>query len=282
MIASICTGGIKLQSCMDGSSRTIITGLLVLAGRRLSAAQLIRLAAPLGLSATNVKSHLTRMVAEGALEREGPTRLATYRPSAGQLLVIEGIQARLKTHEEPWDQSWMMLTLRSPLRRGHRERLRASLWFDGWRPLGTGAFARPAWPCPWAEDSARQYATHALGFCVRGVWVARPVEFGALYDLQGLDSEARRLAAWIGRRCIPAKSPQAAFVERMKVGERVAQLIGHDPRLPPEIWGRRRGMHDVVDAFRRFENHIALQAQNFMDEHIEGRQAIPIGRRRKL
>src|SRR5947207_9221450 len=230
---------------MSGSSRTIIAGILVLAGRRLSAAQLIRLAAPLGLSATNVKSHLTRMVAEGALEREGPTRLATYGPSADQLLVIEGIQARLKaTREEPWDQSWMMLALSYPLGRGNRERLRASLWFDGWRPVDTGVFVRPAWPCPWAEDSARQYATDALGFCVRGAWVAKPVEFGTLYDLQGLDSEACRLAAWIGRKCISAKSPQAAFVERMKVGARVAQLIGHDPRLPPAIWGTRRGMHE--------------------------------------
>jgi|SRR5579862_133846 len=29
----------------------------------------------------------------------------------------------LKTHEEPWDQSWMMLTIPLPLRRGQRERL---------------------------------------------------------------------------------------------------------------------------------------------------------------
>jgi DNA-binding transcriptional regulator PaaX len=265
---------------MDGSSRTIIAGILVLAG----AAQLIRLAAPLGLSATNVKSHLTRMVAEGVLEREGPARLASYWPSADQLLVIEGIQARLKTTpEERWDHSWMMLALRFPPRRGHRERLRASLWFDGWRPVGTAVFARPAWPCPWAEASARQYATNACGFCVRGVCVARTVDFAALYDLDGLDSEARRLAAWIGRRSsISAKSPQAAFVERMKVGARVAQLIGHDPRLPPAIWGKRRGMHEMVDAYRRFEDRIAPQAQKFMDERIDGRPAVPIGLRRKI
>ena len=44
----------------------------VLADCALTAAQLIRLAKPLGVSATNVKSHLTRMVADGILEREGP------------------------------------------------------------------------------------------------------------------------------------------------------------------------------------------------------------------
>jgi DNA-binding transcriptional regulator PaaX len=97
------------------------------------------------------------------------------------------------------------------------------------------------------------------------------VEFGALYDLDWLDSEARRLAAWIGRRCISAKSAQSAFVERMKVGGRAAQLIGHDPQLPPAIWGKRRGMHEMVDAFRRFEDRVAQQAQEFMDENIDGR-----------
>jgi DNA-binding transcriptional regulator PaaX len=267
---------------MNGSSRTTIVGILVLAGRRLSAAQLIRLAAPLGLSATNVKSHLTRMVAEGALEKEGPARLATYCPTADQLLVIDGIQARLKkTPQEPWDRTWLILALRFPQHRGQRETLRASLWFDGWRPVSPEVFVRPSWPRAWSQDSAQHYAKQALGFCFRGVFIGTPVEFGALYDLQGLDSEARRLAAWIRRRSTSARSPQAAFVERLRVGGHIAQLIGHDPRLPPAIWGKKRGMQELVDAFRRFEECIAPEAQDFLDLKIDSRPAVPVGPRRK-
>jgi len=265
---------------MDGFGRTTIVGILVLADRKLAAAELIRLAAPLGLSATNVKSHLTRMVAEGVLQREGPPRLALYGPSVDQLFVIDGIQARLAaTPDEPWDQNWMMLAVRLPSHRGQRERLRAALWFDGWRPVSPGVFLRPAWPREWAESSALQYSTLTLGCCVRGVCVAAPEEFVSLYELDQLDSEACRLAAWIRRRSTSAMSPRKAFVERMRVGGRVAKLIGHDPRLPAEVWGKRHGLREVVDAFRRFEECVAPQSQVFLD-NIQGRPALPIDRRR--
>jgi DNA-binding transcriptional regulator PaaX len=266
---------------MNAVSRTTILGILVLAGRRLSAAQLIRLAEPLGLSATNVKSHLTRMVAEGVLEREGPARLATYRPSGNQSLVINGIQARLNPCDEPWGQTWIMLALRLPPLRRDKEMLRASLWFGGWRPTCPDVFVRPAWPRTWAEESARQYLRNGLGFCVCGVAVAAPKGFEALYDLQALDSEAHRLATWIERRIVSVRSPRAAFVERMKVGGRVARFIGHDPRLPPDVWGRRRGMQEMVNAFQQFEDCIAPEAQKFLDQNIEGQPAIPDGPRRK-
>ena len=242
---------------MSESSRTTLVGILVVAGRRLSAAELIRLAAPLGLSATNVKSHLTRMVAEGVLERDGPARLARYGPSPAQLQVIEGIQARLKTsRQEPWDRTWMMLALPPPAQRGERERRRAVLWFDGWRPVRPDVYVRPAWP--------RACARGAAGFCIRGVFLPAPIDAAALYDLAGLDSEARRLAGWLKRRSLRARSPRAAFVERIKVGGRVAQFIGHDPRLPPAIWGRRHGMQEVIKAYRRFEARIAPQSREFI------------------
>ncbi len=241
-------------------------GILVLAGRSLSATELIRLAAPLRLSATNVKSHLTRMVVEGALEREGRARLATYRPSAGQMLVIQGIHASLAPQsDEPWDGTWLMLSLQPPADRGQRERLRAALWRDGWRSVGLFVVVRPAWPHKSAEMAARLYAEHAPGFCLSGDYISGPVPLESLYDLDGLDAEARRLVAWIRSRVASAKSPKAAFVARMRVGGRVAQFVGHDPRLPPAIWGERRGMRDMVEAFRRFEESVAPASRIFLD-----------------
>jgi len=41
-------------------------------------------------------------------------------------------------------------------------------------------------------------------------------------------------------------------------------------------------MHEMVDAFRRFENHLAPQARKFMDKCIDGRQAVNIGLARKI
>jgi DNA-binding transcriptional regulator PaaX len=241
-------------------------GILVLAGRSLSATELIRLAAPLRLSATNVKSHLTRMVLEGALEREGPARLATYHASAGQRLVMEGIQARLAPQcDEPWDGNWLMLTLQPPADRGERDRLRAALWCDGWRPVGPFVVVRPAWPPRSAEMAARLYAEYAPGFCFSGECLSGPAPLEALYDLDGLDARARRLAAWIRAKGVSPKSPKAAFVARMRVGGRVAQFAGHDPHLPPALWGERRGMREMVEAFRQFEECVAPASRIFLD-----------------
>lgn len=266
---------------MYGSGRTTIIGIFVLAQRSLSAPQLIRLASPLGLSATNVKSHLTRMVAEGVLRREGPARLAVYAPSPDQTAVIQGIQARLKPCEESWDGTWMMLALHALPDRRQRAKLRALLWFDGWRSVGPNAFVRPAWPGKNVE-AARHYSQHALGLCICGTFVAAPNNLTDLYDLRGLDNEAKRLTAWIARRHANARSPRAAFAERMKVGARVAQFIGHDPRLPAGVWGRRRGMRQMVSAYLHFEERIAPKAQIFLEQSISGPPSSHVSSRRKV
>ena len=160
-----------------------------------------------------------------------------------------------------------MLAFRSPSQRGPRSRLRASLWFDGWRPVAEEAVVRPAWPRRWAQDSARRHA----GYCVRGASVAGEMDPAVLYDLDGLDRDARLLAAWIRRRTAGTGTSREAFVLRMEVGGRVARFISHDPRLPPAIWGRRRGLRDLAAAFRRFESRVGPQASRFFEWAIDGR-----------
>jgi hypothetical protein len=85
-----------------------------------------------------------------------------------------------------------------------------------------------------------------------------------LYDLRGLDSEAKGLAAWLVRQQIDSVTPRAAFVARMEAGGRVARLVGHDPRLPPAIWGKRLGMAEVMREYRKFERLVSVPAQQFM------------------
>lgn len=244
-------------------------GVLVTAERALTAAQLIALAEPLGMSATNLKSHLSRMVSEGVLQREGPTRLATYRPAQGQSHIIESIRARTRvTAEESWDCTWLMLTLRFSQNRSQRDHLRASLWFDGFRPIDTSVFVRPAWPLPWAEEQARKYSRRWTGVCLRGVIVASPADLDRLYDLAGLDSEAHALASRIRNIKASSMRPRKAFAERIRVGGKAVQLIAHDPRLPAAVWGGRRGMRHLVEAFAKFEQMIARPASAFVRQVI--------------
>ena len=249
------------------------------AERELTASQLVALAAPLGMSATNVKSHLTRMVSEGVLKRRGRTRLAIYGPSEGQSWIVESVQQRLRPQaEERWDSTWLLLTIPLPRNRSQRDHLRASLWFDGFRPLADNVFTRPAWPLQWAEQRARQYSELWAGTCLRGGILASPSDFARLYDLDGLDSDARTLALRIRKRKVSSMSARKAFADRIRVGGEAVQLIAHDPRLPVAIWGRRRGMRQLAEAFADFERRIAKLATSFVEEIISGRHTLkPIG-----
>jgi DNA-binding transcriptional regulator PaaX len=249
---------------VSSSTRTLLFGIFVLARRTLTAAEIVALSRPLGISATNAKSHLTRMVAEGALERTGPRRRARYGPSKSQAAVVEGIEARLRADpDEPWNGEWMVLTLKMPANRGERERLRALLWFDGFRPWDGSTFARPAWPQEWAAARARHYLAGIPGLGIQGELVGN-VATSRLYDLDALDREARKLAARIREKRIPVSSPARAFAARLEVGGMVARLAGHDPRLPKSIWGKRNGMRDLGRAFAAFEKRVVPAAQRFL------------------
>ena len=262
---------VSVFAIMKDSTRSLLFGVFVLAGKPLTAAEVIRLIAPLGVSATNTKSHLTRLVAEGTLDRRGPVRAQLYTPSRGQSVVVEGIRTRLR--EEPpeaWDGTWLALTLRLPADRRRRETLAASLWFDGFRPWAPGTFLRPTWPERWALGRAKHYLAHAPGFSLRGSFV-EPLNLrrvANLYELAALDRQARALAGWIRRQEGIHSTAERTFATRLKVGGLVARLVGHDPRLPPELWGQRRGMRDLVRAYDQFDSRLAPFAQRFVEQVV--------------
>ena len=253
------------------ATRTLLFGVFVAVGRPLTASQLIRLSAPLGLSATNVKSHLTRLVADGSLQRTGPRRLAQYRPSTDKAGVVDGILARLDAQPaERWDGRWLWLTVRLPHARGDRARLRDALWFDGFRPWGPETYLRPAWPRAWAIASARRHLSHRAGLCMEGRWIGRLelARVSEAYGVDALDREASRLARDIRRRHAALTSAARAFALRLHVGGQVARLVAHDPRLPPEMTRGRTGLRDLRRAYRRFERAVAVKAQAFIDASL--------------
>jgi DNA-binding transcriptional regulator PaaX len=91
-----------------------------------------------------------------------------------------------------------------------------------------------------------------------------------MYDLDGLDQEARRLARAIRAKRADTRSAARAFAARLEVGGLVARLIAHDPRLPPTIWASRAGLRDLVRAYQRFDTNVGSRAQQFLNEVLEG------------
>jgi predicted ArsR family transcriptional regulator len=82
--------------CAD--PRSLLVGILVLAKPPLTPPDIIALGYALRLSATNIKSHLTRLSAEGVLIRTGSRRSQRYS-LAGRGRLVERIAASLS--EQP-------------------------------------------------------------------------------------------------------------------------------------------------------------------------------------
>ena len=58
-----------------------------------------------------------------------------------------------------------------------------------------------------------------------------------------------------------------------------AKLIAHDPRLPPAVWGKLRGMRRLAEAFTDFEQRVAKPAAAFLEEVIFGSPATTLRRK---
>src|ERR1044072_9692654 len=85
---------------MNEATRTKLFGVLVLVGQPVSSREIVDLCRPLGLSATNVKSRLTRLVSEGALVRSGPNRMHLYSVSPERQELVDALSSRLREQAE--------------------------------------------------------------------------------------------------------------------------------------------------------------------------------------
>ena len=260
---------------MDGSTRSLLVSILVLAKRPLTAPQIVALGRPLQLSATNIKSHLTRLTAEGVLSRTGSRRSQRYWLSAERERIAERMTTSLAEQaEEAWTGDWVIVAMRLSADRMTRERLRAELWFAGFRPCAPGTYLRPAWPVPWAIDRARAIAPTALCLVGKLAGTIRLEQVQKMYAIDAFDREALRLASRIRAELRDAGDPAAAFRARLYVGGLASRLVAHDPRLPPDIWGRRRGLQELREAFRSFEARIGKSADRFIDAAIGSEESL--------
>jgi DNA-binding transcriptional regulator PaaX len=260
----------------SASTRTRIFGVLVLVGKPVSTRELVALCASLGLSATNVKSHLTRLVSEGALFRTGRRRAHRYGISPQRQEIVTAISRRLENgRTEPWDEQWLIVALKPPTDRSDRQRLRRVLWFEGFRPCGLDTYLRPAWPCAWAVERARALASVASA-CVIGELVGT-VHLGQvrrLYRLASIDAQARRLVRRIQEIAEGVTDLESAFKAQLTVGGLVVGLVSHIPSLPPEIWGDLPGVRDLQSAYSRFEARTAGRAAAYVDSVVSQRQRL--------
>lgn len=228
---------------------------------------LVEAGALLGVAEGSVRVALTRLLADGRVERD---ERGSYRLGAGAQAVAERVAGwrRLEERVRPWDGAWLAVLAAAPAarrpapgrggrpgRRGHARALRLL----GFRELARGVAVRPDNLAGGIEAVRGELARLGLppGAIVaalrgldavtearaRGLWDAEALVAGYRRGVRALDTSQRRLAS---------RSEADAMVESFRLGGAWLRQLALDPLLPEPIVpaGERAAL---VAAMRRYD-----------------------------
>jgi phenylacetic acid degradation operon negative regulatory protein len=232
---------------------------------------LIRLLEPVGLSATNVRTVLSRMAAKGWLAAEREGRRSFYGLTPRGLALLEEGATRIydPPRQDAWDGEWTLLAYSIPEdRRAARDRLRVQLSWLGFGSMGNGLWATPHDVRDRVASLARDLGVEDCLEVFRGAHVAGsdPLRLvGQLWDLTGLNAEYEAFVDRYLDPCVRLKAggpdsvePRVAYETRFRLVHEYRQFPLRDPFLPrplqPEAWAGEcalalfRHYHDLLES----------------------------------
>ena len=240
-------------------------------GEEAPVAALVRLVAPLRISAPAVRTAVSRMAGQGWLE---PVRLsggAGYRltPRAVQRL-REAADRIYRRDMPPWDGRWHVVVVDRVAERAARQRLRSALGYLGYACLEGSTWISPR---PSVELDAL--------FAAEGMSADR---FQARYD-----GDARLLAArawdidglatgylqWLARASdiVSARrgaGDEAVFAMRSELVHEWRKFLFVDPGLPAELLPARWPGKDAAELFHAQADRLLPAAARFVDCCLAG------------
>jgi phenylacetic acid degradation operon negative regulatory protein len=243
---------------------------------------LIALLEPVGLTATNVRTVLSRMAAKGWLEAEREGRRAYYGLTRrGRGLLEEGASRIYDPpRQDEWDGEWTLLSYSIPEeRRALRDRFRVRLSWLGFGSLGNGLWVTP-------HDVRHRLARVASELDVseylevfRGAHVSGsdPVRLARqLWDLERLNA---RYEEFVGRHlgpCVELKregpasvAPRAAYEARFRLVHEYRGFPLLDPFLPRPLQPSDWAGECALSLFRHYHDLLAEPADRFVSSLVE-------------
>lgn len=244
-------------------------------GGRAAVAALVRLLAPLGITAPAVRTAVSRMVRQGWLQ---PLRLPTgpgygITPKAARRLDAAGARIYRTQHPDgpggAWAGQFDLITLEPPAHRGARARLVANLGF-----LGYGSIDGSTWIAPrpgegvdalLAEAGVRYdrfRAEHSGGTDGAVSLVARAWDLDAIAAAYGEFVERLTpLVAGVG----PATADEQAYAVRFRLVHAWRSFLFRDPQLPPELLPERWAGTVAAAFFDHHAGRLRPAADRFVD-----------------
>jgi len=225
-------------------------------GSRAPVAALVRLLAPLGITAPAVRTAVSRMARQGWLD---PVRLpegAGYELTPRAARRLDEAAARIyRLGDREWDGRWHVVVVERVRERTRRERLRSALSFLGYAPLDETTWISPR-PSREIEALLETERVRAERFAAsydgdpRGL-VARAWDLDGLsHAYQGWLSVAAGLVAPAG----PDAPDEVVFAVRSRLVHEWRKFLFRDPGLPAELlpgqWAGRQAaeVFDVESA----------------------------------
>ena len=236
-------------------------------------AALVRILAPLGITAPAVRTAISRMVRQGWLE---PTRLSAGR---GYALTgrarhrLDDAAARIYgTRDTRWSGAWDLLVVDPPPSRSSRERVRSGLGFLGYAPLSDST-----WISPFPSAEVEDMLGAETASCAR--FEARDADPGArARQAWDLDALATAYLTWQEDATTLVRSPAAALdrTEVEDAAERSFAVRSHlvhewrkflftDPGLPAELLPRDWPGHAAARFFAEEAARLLPAASHFVD-----------------
>jgi phenylacetic acid degradation operon negative regulatory protein len=230
-------------------------------------AALVRLLAPVGITAPAVRTAVSRMVRQGWLE---PVRLGggpgyQLTPRASHRL-DEAAERIYRPGNPPWDGQWHLLVLDRVGERARRQRLRAALGYLGYAPLDDSTWISPRASTELQAllDAERVHAerfTASYQGDPRGL-LARTWDLDRLSaDYQRWLAATRELVAAVG----PGVPDETVFALRSTLVHEWRKFLFTDPGLPTELLPHHWPGRQAAEFFRRESARLLPAAARFVD-----------------
>lgn len=241
-------------------------------------AALLRMLAPLGITAPAVRTAVSRMVRQGWL---APVQLPGgpgYALTARGVRRLDDAAARIyRTAVEAWDGHWHVLVVTPPAGRAARQRLSADLAF-----LRYGAIEASTWvatrPAPEATTLIAAHGGTVDSFV--GVHTGDPHSMiDRAWDLKQLAAAYTRfiddLAPLVGG-VDPAALDETAFAARSALVHAWRNFLFTDPDLPPQLLPRQWAGTRAAAFFDKEASRLWPAAARFIDSCLQSAQR-PVG-----
>lgn len=242
-------------------------------------AALVRILAPLGVTAPAVRTAISRMVRQGWLTPAAVDGGRGYALTDRARQRLDDAAARIyRTRESGWKGAWDLLVLEVAPRRSGRERLGSALGFLGYAQLGDGSWISP-YPSPEVDVLLSTEGARATRF---EAYDGDPAELARrAWDLDALGAayaswhdDARHLVEDPSRVVVttPSHEDEVAFVVRSHLVHEWRKFLFTDPGLPVELLPADWPGHAAARFFAEEADRLLPAASRFVDRCLDPNQ----------